>query len=160
MSVLFVACKGLKKLEGVSAQDVSELERFDVIGIDGEPGCTRLVEGLEIGAAYEFLEDHWFTFGRRHEFYENLSSLASFAGFGKRKPDENESSPFCELFLNLETDMFGPVVSAKLAADFATWDPLAQARGWLDESFYDSYKHWWNMFVFAGKEGLVRLQCM
>jgi len=160
MSVLFVACRGLKKLEGVSAQDVHELGRTDVIGIDDKPDCPRLTEGLELGAAYEFLEDHWFTFGRRFEFFEGLEKIADFANYGKRRPRENQTGPFCETFLNEGSDVFGTIVSAKLAADFARWDPLAQARGWLDESFYDTYKHWWQMFEFAAKDGAVRVQCM
>jgi hypothetical protein len=117
MSVLFVAYRRLKKLDGVSAQDVYELDRTDVIGIYDKPNCPRLTEGLELGAAYEFLEDHWFTFGHRFEFLEGLEKLAAFANYKMPRPGENKAGPFCEIFLNEGSDVFGTIVSAKLAAD-------------------------------------------
>lgn len=160
MSVLFVACRGLKKLEGVSYRDVWELGRSDVIGVPDDPEYSRITEGLELGGVYEYVEDEWFTFGRRHEFSEGLKKLADFANYDARRPGVTDTGPFCEIFTNTESILFGTIVSAKLAADFAKWDLLAQARGWLDESFYDLYKHWWQMFKFAAKDGAVRLQCM
>ncbi|OYD73666.1 UNVERIFIED_ORG: hypothetical protein BDU10_5347 [Burkholderia sp. CF145] len=156
--VWFVAGKGLKKLASAVADGLPEGYRDEgVITVPTRHDLPYLAEGLESGAIYGYAQDSWFTFGRRFEFYDQLEKLADFANFKERPPGADQTGQFREIFRG--GDFFGPVVSAKLAADFSYWEPLARARGILEESFYAYYKHWKEMFEFAANDGAVWLRC-
>ncbi|MFP3605898.1 hypothetical protein [Paraburkholderia sp. SIMBA_053] len=156
MSVLFAAGKGLKRLDGAVNYDLDEGDVDDIITVPAWTNLPYLTEGLEVGATYKCSEQCWFSFGRRFFFYEQLARLADFANYEKRPPSADQTGPFRELFRG--GDFFGPVVSAKLAADFAYWEPLARARGMLDESFYEHYDRWSEMFKFAANDGALWLR--
>ncbi|RAS29754.1 hypothetical protein BX591_11029 [Paraburkholderia bryophila] len=72
-------------------------------------------------------------------------------------PTRMSPGPFRELFRYSGRGVFGTVACAKLAADFATWEPLAQARPLADgdKVFHEKYKLWREMFEFAAKGGAV-----
>ncbi|CAE6872600.1 hypothetical protein R70211_01375 [Paraburkholderia domus] len=159
MSVLFVAGKGLKRLDEAVADDLDEGdgEGEDIITVPAWPDLPYLTEGLDVGATYKCSQHCWFSFGRRFHFYEQFERLADFANYEQRPPGADQTGAFRELFRR--GDFFGPVVSAKLAADFSYWDPLARAGGILDESFYEHYDQWREMFKFAANDGALWLRC-
>ncbi|RAS29755.1 hypothetical protein [Paraburkholderia bryophila] len=91
MSILFVSCRGLKKLDGVVGADFDGLGREDVIDISAEPEWAPLTEGLVIGAVYAFQEDQWFSVARNTmAFNEQLEKLAYLVRYDFRRSDADE----------------------------------------------------------------------
>lgn len=157
MSVIFVACKGLKKFNGI-VDDEFRSTHFDIdaVEIDANPEWPYFADGLEVGSTYMYEEDGWFSFGRRHAYYENVEKLAVLVGYDDRLPDADNPGPFRELF-RLGLGTAGPVISAKLVSDFDDWDERAKALN--DESFYNFYRHMRGLFEFAMKDGCVFFRC-
>jgi hypothetical protein len=158
MSVLFIACKGMKKLEGLTVADIHGSLREDVVNICAEPGWPQITEGLEIDAVYEFPEDQWFSVAANNFEYDNqMEKLADLVMYDCYRSGADEPGPFRELFCYTGRGVFGTIACAKLAADFVTWNHLARARPLADgdKDFYELYEHWWKMFEFAAKDGAV-----
>ncbi|RKR36214.1 hypothetical protein B0G82_4249 [Paraburkholderia sp. BL17N1] len=158
MSVIFVACKGLRKFNGI-VDDQFRSAHFDTdaVEIDENPKWPYFANGLEVGTTYMYEEDCWFSFGRRYPFYENVDKLAVFVGYDYRLPGAGDPGPFRELFC-WGKGMVGPVISAKLVSDFDDWDDRARALD--DENFYNFYQDMRRMFEFAMKDGCVFLRNM
>ena len=72
-------------------------------------------------------------------------------------PGADDPGPFREMFRWGGIGTIGPIVSAKLVADFAEWDERAPALG--DGHFYDFYRNSRAMFEFAARDGCVFLRC-
>lgn len=156
MSVMFVACKGLKKFEGIVDDDFRrEHINVDALEIEVKAGWPCLADGLDIGSVYMFTENVGFGFKSRLDFVVNLSKLAVFAGYDSRMPAVNDPDPFRELFRWGAEGVIGPVVSAKLVADFVEWEePIKALR---DDDFYKFYRHMRKLFEFAMNDGCVIL---
>jgi hypothetical protein len=154
---MFVACKGLKKFQGV-VDDNFRRSHFDIdaVEVDGSTDWPCLTDGLEVGSIYMYAEEGWFGFRSRLDFYKNLSELAAFVGYDCRMPSADDPKPFRELFRWRGEGIIGPVVSAKLVTDFAEWDKPIKARG--DEEFYKFYRHMRKIFEFAMNDGCVFLR--
>ncbi|UKD16868.1 hypothetical protein L3V59_40090 [Burkholderia aenigmatica] len=158
MSVYFVACKGLKKFEGVVDEDFRSVHfDNDAVEVRGNSEQPNFADGLEVGSTYMYEEDAWFGFGRRYVFHENLSKLADFVGYHWQMVGADDPGPFRELFRWGGNGTIGPVVSAKLVTDFNEWDERAQALE--DSEFYEFYGHFRSMFEFAMKNGCVFFRC-
>lgn len=119
-------------------------ERCDLLGPFGGfkagsySGYSAWREWLAELAGYRALHDP--------EHLDRPHSLGAFAATG---------GPFWELINFYDNEgQIGPVVSAKLAGDFAAWDERAKAAspdGWE----YDRYKLWQAAFVWAADGGCV-----
>ncbi|SFU26424.1 hypothetical protein [Paraburkholderia aspalathi] len=158
MSLLFVSCRGLKKLDGAVGDDFPGLTERDVLEIPVESEWPRFIEGLEVGAVYQFAEDCYYSVAHNiYQFSDRIDKLADLVRYDYRRSDAGEPGPFRELFQFSGFTVYGPVACAKLAADFAIWEPLAKARplGNGDESFYENYELLREMFEFAAEDGAV-----
>ncbi|SPB14874.1 hypothetical protein NOV72_02105 [Caballeronia novacaledonica] len=157
MSVVFVACKGLQKFNGIVDDDFRRSHfEVDAVEVEVNTDWPCLADGLEAGAVYMYEEDGRFGFKSRLDFFVNLNELAAFVGYDCGMPPEDDPKPFRELFRWRGEGIIGPVVSAKLAADFAEWDEPIKALG--DDDFYKFYLHMRKIFGFAMNDGCVSLQ--
>jgi hypothetical protein len=128
MSVMFVACKGLTKFDGIVDDDFrSEHLDKDAVHVDVNTNWPCLADGLEVDSVYMYAEDGWFGFKSRLVFFMNLSELAAFVGYDCRMSAADDPRPFRGLFRWAAKGMIGPVVSAKLVTDFAEWDEPVKA---------------------------------
>jgi hypothetical protein len=157
MSVMFVACKGLKKFNGIVDDDFRRAH-FDVDAVEVEVNTDWpcLADGLEVGSTYMYEEDGWFGFKSRLDFYVKLSELAAFVGYDCRMPSADDPKPFRELFRWRGEGIIGPVVSAKLVTDFAEWDEPVKALG--GDDFYKFFRHMRKIFEFTMNDGCVFLR--
>lgn len=157
MSVIFVACKGLKKFNGIVDDDFRNLHfDKDAVEVDANTEWPYFADGLEVGSTYMYEEDSWFSFGKMHAFYENIERLAGLMGYDYRLPGADDPGPFREVF-RLGRGTIGPVVSAKLFNDFDEWDERVRALN--DRDFYAFYENMRAMLRFAMKDGCVFLRC-
>ena len=158
MSVCFVACRGLKKYDGVVDDDFGDLHfDHDAVEVEGNTEWPYFSDGLEVGAMYMYEKDTWFGFGKERVLNEGLEKLAGLVGYDWRMPGADDPGPFREMFRWGGEGTMGPVASAKLVADFAAWDERARALG--DDHFYGFYKDSRAMFEFASRDGCVFLRC-
>lgn len=157
LSVLFVACKGLTKVDdSLSEEQLRDEQYITVQDCTDSPSIT---EGLEVGKTYKCEEDEWFSVARKWgEFGHWVSQLSYLVGGKGEIPSADSDIAFRDLFrFGLHQGTFGPVASAKFAADFATWDE--RAKSFADENFYPTYTLVRKMFEYAAKDGLVYLRC-
>ncbi|KVN31567.1 hypothetical protein WT11_00270 [Burkholderia stagnalis] len=163
MGVYFVAWKGLKKrdvevpLYGTETS-LEESSSEDVVVVVGNPDCPQNAEGLEVGASYEFEGEQWFRVStNRHEYWNWLNDLARLVGYHWRNPDANGPGPFRELIhYGRYTGTIGTIASAKLVADFDTWDQ--HARLFKGDAFYEHYALMRSMFQYAATDGAVAVR--
>ncbi|MEN8503610.1 MULTISPECIES: hypothetical protein [Paraburkholderia] len=156
MSVMFVACKGLKRFEGIVDDDFRWKHiNVDALEIEVNADWPCLADGLDHGSVYMFTESAGFGFKSRLDFVVNLNELAVFAGYDCRMPAADDPKPFRELFRWAAEGVIGPVVSAKLVADFVEWEEPIKALG--DDDFYKFYRHMRKIFEFAMNDGCVIL---
>jgi len=159
MGFYFVGCKGLKK------QDDAGECLFPLLGADlrdggsfmvdfTDPACPEIIAGLEVGVAYEYERENWFSVCDTWRDYSSwVEELVDLVGF-EDVPDEHESGPFRELILYGRFGGFiGPVASAKLVADFIEWDERARSLG--DDAFYGWYARMRKVFECPGETGAV-----
>ncbi|MEN8503609.1 MULTISPECIES: hypothetical protein [Paraburkholderia] len=159
MSVIFVACRGLTKFNGIVDDEFRSLHLDeDAVEVDSSSDWPYLADGLEVGAAYMYEEDCWFGgFGKERRFNANLEKLANFVAYDWRMPGADEPGPFRELFRWGGEGMIGPIAAAKLVADFTDYHERAQALN--DEEFYAFYRNMRAMFEFAMNDGCVFHRC-
>ncbi len=150
--------KGLRSSRGVVDADFRSAHfDNDAVEVDGNAKQPNFADGLEVGSTYMYEEDAWFGFGTEGVLNENLNKLAGFVGYDWQMPGADDPGPFRELFRWGGKGTIGPVVSAKLVADFNEWDQRAIALE--DQDFYEFYRHIRSMFEFAMKNGCVFLRC-
>lgn len=108
--------------------------------------------GIEPGAVYTFAETMRFRAGSYGGYNQWRSHLAEMAGYS-----EGTAGPFSELINFADNEgVIGPVVAAKLAADFREHeqraDEYAKKAGdwWLDK-----YRLWRRAFEMAADGGAV-----
>lgn len=130
-------------------------------------------EGVEDGAAYTAEEGMSFrtSYGAHGAWREDLAKMAgypltytssSFSNVSYRHDAgawAAEGGPFWELinFSDCEGTI-GPIVSAKLAKDFAEWDERAKQfddENGLDGRFYKRFQEWRQAFEMAADGGMV-----
>lgn len=117
------------------------------------------LEGLEDGAFYAFDHSMRFRAGSYGTYGSWRNTLARLAGFtSSQQAWDADGGAFWELiaFSDCEGDI-GPVVSAKLAKDFADFEERARFfnSGDDDNWFYQKYTDWKNAFELAADGGMV-----
>lgn len=149
-----------------------ELVDYDV-RVFANPHFPGREEGVEDGATYTAQDGMSFRtgYGAHGAWREDLATLAGYPattvdrGYGSVSEMHSggawssESGPFWELinFSDCEGTI-GPVVSAKLAKDFAEWDERAKQYDQdnaLDGYFYKRFQEWRQAFDMAADGGLV-----
>ncbi|SAL80495.1 hypothetical protein AWB68_05870 [Caballeronia choica] len=158
MPVVFVARKGLSKLDGKFDADFWAKSLDNVAEVIGHPDCPRITEGLEVGGAYQFQEEHLFSVAKKGgDFARCMEQLADMVGYHWQMAGADGPGPFRDLFRHPgQFGTIGPVASARLAADFAHWDECARTLG--KRSFYAWYTLMRRMFDYAKTDGGVWLQ--
>ncbi|KVR40726.1 hypothetical protein [Burkholderia multivorans] len=150
--------KGLQKLDGAFSAEFWANSLDNVAEVIGNPDCQQVADGLEVGGAYQFEAEKLFCVSRngRH-FAKCMEQLADMVGYHWRMAGADGPGPFRELFRHPgQFATIAPVASAKLAADFATWDECAQATG--TRSFYAWFSSMRRMFEYAMNDGGVWLR--
>lgn len=123
------------------------------------PDFPGRAEGVEDRAVYKAAERMGFragSYGGYNLWREELAKLAGYESAGAAWGET--SGPFWELISFSDCEgTIGPVVSAKLARDFADWDERAKQHvvenddGW----FYAKYQDWRRAFEMAADRGMV-----
>ncbi|MFP3588533.1 hypothetical protein SCB29_33600 [Paraburkholderia sp. SIMBA_055] len=120
--------------------------------------CPGITAGMEEGAMYRFDNSNWYRVADRWWAYVDwVVKLLKLVGLDD-VPEEDSTVAFRDIFRYGRNDSgtFGPVVSKKLAEDFALWDERARALG--DEDFYFYYGMVRDMFEMAAEGGACWLQ--
>ncbi|CAL8476896.1 hypothetical protein [Caballeronia sp. S22] len=158
MPVVFVARKGLTKLDGKFDADFWAKTLDNVVEVIGNPDCPQAADGLEVGGAYQFEQEQSFSVAKKErDFAKHMEQLADMVGYHWRMAGADGPGPFRDLFRHPgQFGTIGPVTSTKLAADFANWDECAGAHG--KRSFYAWFNSMREMFEYAKTNGGVWLQ--
>ncbi|CAN7553647.1 hypothetical protein [Caballeronia sp. LjRoot31] len=158
MPVVFIARKGLMKLDGEFEADFWAKSLDNVVEVIGNPDCPHVANGLQVGGAYQFEDEQCFAVAKKvSEFAKHMEQLADMVGYHWRMAGADGPGPFRDLFRHPgQFGTIGPVVSAKLAADFTHWDECARAIG--KRSFYAWFASMRRMFEYASNDGGVWLQ--
>ena len=158
MPVVFVARKGLTRVDGKFEADFRAKSLDNVAEVIGHPDCPRITEGLEVGGAYQFAEEQGFTVTKKEgDFAKCMEQLADMVGYHWQMAGADGPGPFRDLFRHPgQFGTIGPVVSAKLAAEFANWDECARDIG--KRGFYTWFSSMRRMFEYASNDGGVWLQ--
>jgi hypothetical protein len=153
MSVFFLACKGVEAIEVGDGYRRQQKNAF-VVSLDGERPSLAL--GLVGGCPYRYEEERLFDVAAGdHELNAYHDQLAKLGGFNWLIHDVESPGPFRELIgYSSDSGIIGPMVSAKLADDFAWFDERARALG--DCGFYTWFTVMRELFEFAAKDGAVR----
>ncbi|MFP3605899.1 hypothetical protein [Paraburkholderia sp. SIMBA_053] len=129
--VYFVACN-LKK---VDREVVKADPKYDVIVhvvTESNPHCPCITEGMEEGAMYRFDESSWYRVADRwREYVDWVVKPSTLVGLDGDMPEQDSTVAFRDIFPygRSVSGTFGPVMSKKLAKDFALWDERARALG-------------------------------
>jgi hypothetical protein len=151
MAVLFLACTGVKPMEANSRIDPPEKSFLAT----GNEFCPSIALGLAEDWTYQYEEERLFAVAEREEELDAyLKRLETLVGYDWRIHGTYSPGPFRELFGYVGYfGTIGPMVSAKLANDFAWFDE--RARAVEDASFHAWFSLMREMFQFAGKDGAV-----
>lgn len=128
------------------------------------PSFEGRIQGIDPNLSYKYDERGGFHAGSYIGYYHWRNTLAEMAGWPEKRDGngektycvdawEGEDGPFAELinFSDCEGTI-GPVVSAKLAKDFADYQEKADAEG---GDFAGRYALWRNAFEQAAQNGAV-----
>lgn len=142
---------------GVCTEAESDYCNEHFIASDNEDFPGRM-DGLKEGVCYAFEGDrghlHAGSYGGYNRWREQLAALVGTTPRAVWDGKAPADLPFAELinFSDCEGTI-GPVVSAKLARDFAEWDDRARAS--LDGYAYAKYQEWRRAFETAADSGAV-----
>jgi hypothetical protein len=154
MAVFFLACKQIERLEDFPANFWNEPPEKTFLAT-GNEFCPRITLGLHEGWVYRCERERLFNVAEQEtDLDARLEKLATLVGFNRQIHGIGCAGPFYELFRY--TPYFGtigPVVSSKLANNFAWVDERARALG--DIGFYAWFNQMREMFQFAGEHGAV-----
>jgi hypothetical protein len=153
MGLDITAYRGLRRVECDDTEyGCDHLQPYD------NPDFPGRMAGLEEGH-YEAADSFGFRAGSYSGYNQWREGLATLAGLPSPRevwenPDAYAGKPFVELvnFSDCEGTI-GPVVSAKLARDFAEWDDRAKAQ--MDDYEYGRYAGWRRAFKLAANNGAV-----
>lgn len=169
MGLDITAYKGLEKVENPEVDGDGCPSNGDETRFYSNPDFPGRSEGIEHGAVYKFADSFGFMAGAYSSYNNWREQLAKLAGYpalqssvGYRldalRHDEGAwqagSGPFYELinFSDCEGTI-GPVVSAKLAKDFADFQEKADQSG--GDDFRMKYSNWRKAFEMAAENGAV-----
>jgi len=154
MGLDITAYRQLVLAENQSADDVDELKFYENSSFPGR------AEGLNLDALYKREPDKSFGFragsyGRYNKWRDQLSLMAHGITAAEFWKLDDQPSAFRELidFSDCE-GVIGPVVAAKLAEDFAEYQPKADAYG-DDHYWREKYAEWRKAFEMAADGGAV-----
>lgn len=158
MSVVFVARKGLRKLDGKFDADFWAKSLDNVVEVIGNPDCAHAADGLEVGGAYQFQDEQCFAVAKEgRDFAKCMEQLADMVGYHWQMAGADGPGPFRDLFRHPgQFGTIGPIASAKLSADFSHWDERARAQ--RKRKFYAWFVSMRRMFEYASNDGGVWLQ--
>lgn len=157
--VYFVACKNMRKVNREAVESDPNYDETTHVVTRSNPDCPGIAEGMEEGAMYQFDESNWYRVADRWWGYVDwVVKLANLVGLDGGMPEQDSTVEFRDIFRYGRNDFgtFGPVVSKKLAEDFALWDEKARTFG--DEDFYYYYGMVRDMFEFAAEGGACWIQ--
>ncbi len=161
------AYKGLKKLDATVNEDGEAVFRSTGETLDWQEYCTPYInpdfegraEGLEADAVYGFEASMGFRAGSYSGYNWWRRQLAVLAGYGSdQKAFESDGGPLWELICFSDCEgSIGPVVSAKLAREFAELQPKVDALADTEEYAYfrSLYASWREAFEMAAQGGMV-----
>lgn len=166
MGLDITAHRQIKKLEGIERHDDAyDAGGFVAYANDDFPGRA---EGVEDRGAYIGTEEHDFRAGSYSGYNNWREQLAVLAGYpaDETADDRHRHSraafaasegPFWELINFSDCEgVIGPVVSAKLAKDFADHQAKADAVEGPDADWFKSaYANWRKAFEMAADGGCV-----
>ncbi|WP_323994733.1 hypothetical protein [Aeromonas hydrophila] len=174
------AYRNLTKLDVIFNEDGDALDKSTLQPVEydtrtyANPDFPGREEGVEDRAAYKAEESMGFSAGSYMGYGAWREELAKLAGYPLSPVDrgfghavemhsggawEAENGPFWELIYFSDCEgVIGPVVSAKLAKDFAEFDERArrhdEAAG-LNGGLYERFQLWRQAFEMAADGGLV-----
>lgn len=166
MGLDITAYKGLTKVDGKARKDF-DYAHGEVVFYHNKDFKGRF-EGLDEEAVYNFTDSMGFRAGSYSGYStwrEQLAELAGYpatpyTGFGEEQIRHDSGAwkategPFWELINFADNEgTIGPVVSAKLAQDFAKFRDAAMNHP--DEWFREKYKDWQEAFEMASDNGAV-----
>lgn len=161
MGLDIVAYRNLAPAPDVTIDDDGEPSDVDAVVIHqptldfSEGHWPGRAEGIAAGA-YRASEDYDFRAGSYGGYNNWRRQLADLAGWQSVEAvwDNKPKGPFVELIDFADNEgVIGPVVSAKLAKDFA--DFQAKADGHPDDWFRTKYADWRQAFEMAADNGAV-----
>lgn len=163
MGLEITAYRGLTKIENPEMEDGQPKHcDAEVIFWPNYPEFPGRSEGVNTDrTVYGFAEKFGFCAGSYSGYNSWRDVLARFAGYiGAREAWDGRVGPFWELinFANNEGTI-GPVVSAKLARDFADFQERADAFTAPDDwgnYWHQKYNAWRKAFDMASDNGAVK----
>ncbi|TAL98765.1 MAG: hypothetical protein EPN73_02310 [Paraburkholderia sp.] len=157
--VYFVACKNMKKVDREAVLSDPDYDETRYVVTKSSPDCPSMTEGMEKDAMYQFDESNWYRVADRWWAYVDwVVKLSNLVGLDGDIPEQDSTVAFRDIFRYARNNYgtYGPVVSKKLADDFALWDERARTLG--DEDFYYYYGMVRDMFEMAAEGGACWLQ--
>lgn len=159
MGLDIIAYKNVKKIDKPTDE---ELDEFQAVHVDPRQAkfFAGREEGLELGGWYTGHAVEGFSAGSYTGYGEFCDALARLAGYPANNSNDGryphqrgaafaKSGPFWELIYFPDNEgVIGPVVSAKLAKDFADWQERAREAwdvpgGWhirLYDNFHKAFQ--------------------
>lgn len=174
MGLAITAYKGLTKIDCVFDADREPIDPETREAIDYDfmsyvnPDFPERAEGIESRVVYKADDSVSFragSYGRYNAWREELAKLAGYPAVAYERYGQTSmrhdagawaalSGPFHELINFSDCEgVIGPVVSAKLAQDFADFQEKADSHN--DEYFRSRYANWRQAFEMAAINGAV-----
>lgn len=111
-------------------------------------------QGVDQDAVYAFDKSFRFRAGSYSGYNEWRRMLVRMIGLNEMSMFDERDGPFAELINFADNEgVIGPIVSAKLAKDFADWQEKADQHP--DEWFGVQYANWRKSFEMASDNGAV-----
>jgi hypothetical protein len=180
MGLDITAYKGIEKVDCVFDEDGQPLNPITREALDyGDDYVTQAfinsdyperAEGVVHKGVYRAKDSMGFRAGSYSGYNgwrEDLAKLAgypatAFTAYGRTTHRHDAGAwaasegPFWELICFSDCEgVIGPVVSAKLARDFAEWDERAKAYSEGPSWFYERFQEWRAAFEMAADSGMV-----
>lgn len=168
--------KNVRRVDCLVDEDGEPLSKLDGSPIDSSDYCVRAYANPDFPGRADGVEDRaWYLceeegevrsggYGGYNAWREQLAKLAGYEeaeheAWGVRQRLHAASAwaatsgPFWELIMFSDCEgTIGPVVSTKLAKDFADYDERAKAIG---GRFYEEYESWRDAFAAVAGNGFV-----
>lgn len=166
MGLDITAYSGLSKLNAHKNDDGEAVDNATGETLHWDAYCSPYVNpdfpdravSLEVDGIYGYEDSFGFragSYGGYNQWRDMLARMAGYAG-GAQGAWDSEGGPFWEL-INF-SDCEGSIdatVSAKLAADFAEFQPKAEAFAAANSYFLELYATWRRAFEMAAQGGMV-----
>ncbi len=155
MGLDITAYKQLTKVAVAVDKDSEPLDGGEYFHAYANPDFPGREEGVEHHAYYSFVQDFAFRAGSYSGYGDWRRQLADLAGWPSYEAVQDATDgPFFELLWFADNEgTIGPVVSAKLAGDFAAYQSRADKHH--DAWFREKYTKWRAAFEMARDNGAV-----